>query len=339
MAETTGIEWTDATWNPVRGCTRVSEGCRGCYAETLTARFSGPGLWGHGFAERTASGPRWTGKVELIPERLAVPLHWKGPRRIFVNSTSDLFHESLPDAAIDQVFSVMAQCPQHTFQALTKRAARMANYLRDPTRGDKIYERLAEMASEREEFALVPLPWPLPNLWLGVSCEDQEAADERIPHLLRVPARVRFLSCEPLLGAIELGQWQEEGFYLNYLRGLLGGPSDTSIPRIDWVIAGGESGTHARPMHPDWARSLRGQCAAACVPFFFKQWGAWKDGSDFARDAVAVLHDGRVVEPSRDAMLSADRDAPVRGATMMRRVGKKRAGAMLDGREHREMPA
>ena len=186
MSATSKIEWTDATWNPVRGCTRVSPGCGGpgdqggCYAERMAARFSKPGQWGHGYAEMVGGKPRWTGKVGLAPiDTIEAPLHWMTPRRIFVNSTSDLFHESILDEWIDRMFAIMALCPQHTFQVLTKRPERM--------------RRFGSLSAAR----------PLPNVWLGVSAERQQEADERIPLLLETPAAVRFVSTEPLLGPVD----------------------------------------------------------------------------------------------------------------------------------------
>lgn len=240
MSANSSIEWTDRTWNPVRGCSRVSEGCRNCYAERIAARFSrsiddipGPRIGQthdafHGFAEPTPAGPRWTGRVELIDDKLREPLTWRTPARVFVNSMSDLFHENLLDDAIDKVFAVMALAPQHTFQVLTKRADRMHDYFAKLPG----MQRLARIAYEAGmisgkvvlgqggEIAWSATPstrtierdgswqfpaWPLPNVWLGVSVEDQENADKRIPELLQTPAAVRFVSAEPLLGEVDLG--------------------------------------------------------------------------------------------------------------------------------------
>ncbi len=360
MADNSNIEWTDASWNPVRGCTRVSPGCGGpnhqggCYAEKIAARFSDPGQPFHGFAKRTKHGGAWTGKLALIDDMLTVPLRWKKPRRIFVNSMSDLFHENLPDEAIDKVFAVMALCPQHTFQVLTKRSARMRAWFAErwqatPAQrldlggGDSIdmpggeetgREHEVEQACEHI-FKLIPamvdtnndklwtddgslkcrqFAWPLPNVWLGVSVEDQERADERIPDLLETPAAVRFLSCEPLLGPVDLlgtlARWQDRPETQAAWRD--GRSQYRAGDRlIDWVITGGESGSKSRPAHPDWFRLLRDQCAAAMVPFFFKQWGAFAPMG------------GPPDNPRRDRMVE---------------VGKKRAGALLDGVEHREFP-
>lgn len=226
----TSIEWTDTTWNPVRGCSRVSEGCRHCYAERIAGRFSGKGQRFEGFAKgkpndyhgqsgkgRTNWTWRWTGKVELIPSKLDEPLHWRKPRRIFVNSMSDLFHESLPDDAIDSVFDVVARAHRHTFQVLTKRPARMLDYLRPSSCA---LPRIVSLVSGHEPSLAIVLQtglrlddkparprWPLPNVWLGVSVEDQATADERIPLLLQTPAAVRWASYEPALGPVDFSRW------------------------------------------------------------------------------------------------------------------------------------
>jgi protein gp37 len=243
-----GIEWTDATWNPVRGCTRVSEGCRHCYAERISARFSGPGLPYEGLAHTVEGEPRWTGEVRLIERHLGDPLRWKTPQRIFVNSMSDLFHEKLSDRDIDRVFGVMAMAPQHTFQVLTKRPQRMREYVGDGGLGPS-YRVWLEACSP------VAMKWPFPHVWLGTSVENQAVAQSRIPELLMTPSAVRFVSVEPLLGRVDLRPW---------LHGL------------QWVITGGESGPGARPMHPAWVREIRDACLQSGVPFFFKQWGEYQ---------------------------------------------------------------
>ncbi len=277
MSDKSKIQWTDRTWNPVRGCSRISEGCRNCYAERQDARFSDPGQYAHGFVERKPSGPRWTGRVELIEDKLTEPLRWRKPQRVFVNSMSDLFHESLPDEAIDRVFAVMALAPHLTFQVLTKRARRMRAYF---YKNASLYDRERSIERVATTFGRA-LParsgWtlPLPNVWLGVSVEDQAAADERIPELLATPAAVRFLSVEPLLGGVGL-KWAlhptvvDPGFLL---RGR-SSPGDESLRRIDWIIVGGESGPGARPCDVAWIRSVVEQCRTASVPCFVKQLGA-----------------------------------------------------------------
>ncbi len=285
MGTKTGIEWTDSTWNPIRGCSRVSEGCRHCYAETMAARFSDPGQWGNGLAVIKSDGAHWTGKVELVEKHLLDPLKWGSlfttgsgrgigrwqnyrSRRIFVNSVSDLFHENVPDEWIDQIFAVMALCPQHVFQVLTKRPERMLKYL-STCWGLREAEILVRWHDEG--IADIPrkdhrLTQPLPNVWLGVSVENQAAADVRIPLLLQTSAAVRFVSAEPLLGPVEL----RGNCYIRNDKV----PGAQLGRYLDWTICGGESGPGARPMHPDWARSLRDQCMSAGVPFFMKQMGS-----------------------------------------------------------------
>lgn len=308
----TSIEWTDVVWNPVRGCSRVSLGCVNCYAERIAARFSDEGQPFQLFADRARSGSKWTGNVALIEEKLMEPLRWRDPRRVFVNSMSDLFHEKLSDIAIDRIWEVMLACPQHTFQILTKRAERMMEYLSGETAGGRAHHHN-------------PPGW----IWLGVSVENQQVAEERIPHLLASPAAVRFLSCEPLLGPIDLRaiprclndnkptQKQIDSPQgLHYVR--------RGAPGIDWVIVGGESGPGARPVHIDWVRSLRDQCVEAGVSFFFKQWG------EYAPEKCRFCADP-------DGPHSSLRDCTC-GAEKMARVGKKAAGRSLDGDEWSEFP-
>jgi protein gp37 len=313
----TKIQWTDETWNCVRGCSRVSAGCGdstggGCYAERQAYRFSGPGMPYEDLVKMTTKGPRWTGKVVLVEDKLNEPLHWKKPRRIFVNSMSDLFHESLSFGDIFRVVLVMQQAPQHVFQVLTKRPARMKEFFEWMA----IWGEATALAMNVREY----YEWPYPNTWLGTSVEDQKTADERIPLLMEVPAAVRWISAEPLLGPIDL----------------------ESVPTmegsIDWVVVGGESGAGARPMHPDWARSLRDQCVAAGVPFFFKQWGEWartkgltQEQRDKARPVV-IFPDGHTEETLRHGAGRNER------AAISWRVGKKAAGRLLDGREWNEFP-
>ncbi len=267
------IEWTDATWNPVRGCTRVSPGCEHCYAEKIAHRFSGPGGAYEGLTEQRGGhlyGARWTGKIRLVPEKLEEPLHWRKPRMVFVNSMSDLFHEGVPDEYIDEVFAVMAATPEHTYQILTKRPERMLKWSRvamesKPTVRCNEYARFDDGLWCNSE---TQIQWPLPNVWLGVSVEDQKRVDERIPLLLQTPAAVRFLSVEPLLGPVDLFPWMPLG------RGL----------ELDWIIVGGESGPGARPCDVGWVQSIVAQCREARVPCFVKQLGSrpvdasWRSG-------------------------------------------------------------
>ena len=220
----TKIEWADESWNPVTGCDEVSPGCAHCYAKALAERFRGTKGFPDGF------------DLTLKPERLDQPARWRKPRRIFVNSMSDLFHEDIPLYYIGDVYRAMLAAPHHQYLILTKRARRMASLLN---------------AETPKEQALVSQINKAPNIWHGVSTENQRFADERIPHLLAVPTQIHFLSCEPLLGPLDLTAY---------------------LPRLQWVIVGGESGPNRRPMNLQWARDIRDQCEAAGVPFFFKQW-------------------------------------------------------------------
>lgn len=486
-----GISWTDETWGPIRGCSKVSTGCKHCFAESMAARFCGEGLPYHGLIR----DGHWSGDVRFVADKLDVPLRWKRPRRIFVNSMSDLFHESLTNEQIAAVFGVMAACPQHVFQTLTKRPHRMLEFLTQPEsrswiakardaaivnhehdpverwatvprfpgyeasthgrvrseraevlatcinprtgresvtiwnngdpdtvnvhqlvawahlpcpfdgyevchrNGNKLDNRLANLRwgtrseNQREkvthgsrggpqkltleqveeiktarvrgetqqsianrygisrslvsmiESGLVwappkDLPWPIPNVHLGVSCENQAAANERIPPLLQCPAAVRWVSAEPLLGTIDFTDITHDGLGRNALL-----VDDATFGRherhLDWVVCGGESGPHARPMHPDWARSIRDQCRAAGVPFHFKQHGEWVVASEANGIIGSTMpptgerytwlgFDGKTQNPSHKGLLD-----PVYA---MARVGKKRAGHLLDGQEYRMYP-
>jgi protein gp37 len=330
----TGIEWTDETWNPLRGCSRKSQGCVHCYAEPIAARFSGKGQPYEGLAHFVtrpdgSREARWTGTVAMADDRvLTQPLRWREPRKVFVNSMSDLFHEDVPDEWIDRIFAVMALAPQHTFQILTKRPERMRAWFAERWQGTtaaKIGDLEIPAGKEtgrqsRVEFECEPLlqqfgladtendemwtaegdckamqwQWPLPNVWLGVSTEDQAAADERIPILLDTPAAVRWISAEPLLGPIDLRNMEAVAPGRRGWSALA--DARPGHATLDWVVVGGESGPHARPMHPDWARSLRDQCQQAArsgatgeagkagVPFFFKQWGSWRPSYDRDQD-------------------------------------------------------
>ena len=322
------IEWTEETWNPLRGCSRVSAGCDHCYAEGIAARFSGPGRPFEGVAKMVHGKPHWTGKIKLVPDKLSEPLGRRKPTTYFVNSMSDLFHEGVPDEFIDRVFAVMALCPQHTFQILTKRPERMAEYLGMPAREALIGQVVYRMSRPAKEVILEWSGLPLPNVWLGVSVEDQATADERIPHLLSTPAAVRFVSYEPALGPVDFTEWLHDSDCEGSASTAKRLPEwectccDPPEIRLDWVICGGESGPGARPMHPDWPRSVRDQCLAAGVPFFFKQWGAY--GPEQSKPVVYTdVYQGGV---------SMDSPCP------MYRVGKKAAGRLLDGEEHDERP-
>lgn len=359
----TNIEWTDETWNPIVGCSVISPGCTNCYAMKTAARVERMDRTlerYHGLTQPSKAGPVWTGKIGVAGDKaFLAPLRWKRPRKVFVNSMSDLFHESVPDEVIDRVFAVMALCPQHTFQVLTKRSARMRKYCTHP-------ERLRFIWSESQRMdvggrALVrqltanPV-WPLPNVWLGVSVEDQTRADERIPYLLATPAAVRFISAEPLLGPVDLTQFTPAhslSWAASTHKGTDGIERDDLFGRpvegLDWVIVGGESGHGARPMHRAWAQSLRDQCAAADVPFFFKQWGEWIDADQWLDQLIfPVWVDGKPWRPARPLNLEdaatlarlCNRAAPIRttsGAILLK-VGKHAAGCLLDGREWMAYP-
>lgn len=394
----TKIEWTGATWNPFVGCSLASPGCTNCYAMSMAHRLGHNPATPHyaGTTRRVNGNTVWTGKLAMAPDHvLTAPLRRNKPTTYFVNSMGDLFHEDVPDDWIDRVFAVMALCPQHTFQVLTKRAARMREYFAARQDGDPWAEAADHLAdligNEDHPNVLEPSEIPLPNVWLGVSVEDQRRADERIPDLLATPAAIRFISAEPLLGPVDisprlngcyecaaecgyragnsnpprqekchhcglegdfLGEFcsecglQDFGYLCpNCAANVVQFHPDTTI--LDWVITGGESGPGARPMHPDWARSLRDQCSAAGVPFFFKQageWTAWEFASPpFLRNSYTGF------EVDKHAWLPADMDAdpnwndglwavPECSHIMFQRAGKRAAGRLLDGREWNEVP-
>jgi protein gp37 len=330
MADSTKIEWTDATWNPVTGCALESEGCRHCYAARLAATRLRHHPSRAGLARLNAAGEaKFTGEVRFNEQWLAQPLRWQKPRRVFVVAHGDLFYEKVPDAWIDRVFAVMALCPQHTFQVLTKRPPRARDYLdEDGPTFDRVYMAMIELREQggypsiREQCAKHGIAWtkptcredwwPLRNVWLGTSVEDRQTMLDRGAALKECPAALRFWSFEPMLGA----------------------PGHIPLDIMpDWMICGGESGPNARPMHPDWARSLRDQCAAAGVPLFFKQWGAWAPtlcpSSDGPTHWVFQSGQSRQIE-------NADY-WPIDGLPM-RRVGKTAAGRLLDGVLHDAMP-
>ncbi len=325
----TKISWADEVWSPTIGCTRVSSGCDHCYAYALHDQRHL--AWKRGrWPQAPAQYHQPFSKVQLLSDRLDQPLRWRKPRRIFVDSMSALFHEEVPDEFLDRVFATMMLTPRHTFQVLTKRPDRMCGYLadearpvywhgkgrspRDASTASKVLWA-AQSMSEASVYCDYPFgdeqDWPLPNVWLGVSVEDQATADERIPLLLETPAAVRFVSVEPMLGPVDLvdpthsanpglsfqlggkahmGEWD----WLSHEFAARDDPEDTDLhgapfcvtcgnregnpmhpsehyPALDWVIVGGESGTHHRAMNEDWVRSIRAQCRAAGVAFFGKQ--------------------------------------------------------------------
>lgn len=277
QAEGKGIAWTETTWNPIRGCSRVSQGCVNCYAETMAARFSGKGQPYEGLAKRTPSGPRWTNVVRMIQEHLDDPIRWQRPRKIFVNSMSDVFHENLSNEEIAAIFGIMAAAPHHIFQVLTKRAKRMLEWFQwakaQPEGPAAACAMAANAASfmgptDRRPFEILDVfdrarsaAWPLTHVHLGVSVENEAAAQERLDYLLKTPARVRWVSYEPALGPVDFAPWLDA-------RGV--------EPTLDWIVIGGESGPGARPMHPIWAESVIRACQRSGVAVFFKQTGAWR---------------------------------------------------------------
>lgn len=382
MSGTTNIEWTDATWNPIRGCSRVSEGCRHCYAEGVAYRFSGPGQAYEGLVRIGADGERrreWNGQIRFVDKDLLKPLSWRKPRRIFVNSMSDLFHENVTDEMRDKIFAVMALSPQHTFQVLTKRPGRMLEYLRQAENASPYLGRWQKYADDMVDNCAVVegRAFPLANVWLGVSVENQKTADERIPLLLQTPAAKRFISAEPLLGPIILprkvylpkavrGDFPI-GHDLIALSGYYAANSNPhgalSIPmqggrslgikpdefedcgvELDWVIVGGESGHGARPMSIEWVRGLRDQCQSAGVPFFFKQWGEWAMAGGEPSETpgkFAMLPQMQYgdASPIATRLDHSPRMFTRFGSVVLKRVGKKAAGHLLDGKEFHEFPS
>jgi protein gp37 len=332
MADNTKIEWTDSTWNPVVGCSKISEGCENCYAEKMACRLA---AMGNDFYDFAIIKKHWSGTANFVEPVLEIPLHWKRPRKIFVCSMGDLFHESVPFEWVDKVMAIVQLCPQHTFQVLTKRPVRMAEYFKTHNLG------------------LDTIPFPLPNLWLGVTAENQRRADERIPLLLQIPAAVRFVSCEPLLGPIDFRPLASKGYTILSRYYSSTGFDDkgsqperdrmcNQFPKIDWIIVGGETGPGARAMHPDWVRSIRDQCKGtpstssgqagsprhcsgragqAGVPLYFKGWGEWLPASQISKGQEISLNMWPHRVTKAGDMLSEN----------IFRVGKKKAGYLLDG--------
>lgn len=383
----TKIEWTKTenedgsetkgeTWNPIAGCDKISAGCANCYAIKDAHRLAGnpnPKIAAkyEGTTKIENGKMNWTGRINFASDDVLLqPMRWTRPRKIFVNSMSDLFHESVPDEQIDKIFAVMAMSPHHTFQILTKRPERMRNYLSDEFLRVRIWLASNELSDPYKDNAVLKKLrktngkglFPLPNVHLGVSVENQKAADERIPLLLETPAAVRWLSCEPLLKEIKISRWLKIAWQCSGCRGYFSGGWKMTCPDcerkeywcgshqfngrnvkshpnfpaqegigIDWVVVGGESGANARPIHPDWVRSLRDQCVSAGTPFFFKQWGSWfpmcekpVEGTEWSiGKAEALSH----IHLWDDA-----------GGNVSLNIGKKNAGRFLDGRTWDEFP-
>lgn len=326
----TKIEWTDRTWNPVSGCTKVSEGCKNCYAETIAKRF-----WG----ERKFTD------VRCHEDRLEQPLHWKKPSKIFVNSMSDLFHPDVPFEFIDKVFAVIGRSQHHIYQILTKRPERMLEYFMD-NRYQKIlsesYQLNAKIKPEMIGSGIDNpkgwgngLPaWGYKHLWLGVTVENQEQADKRIPILLQIPADVRFISVEPMLGPVNIADLISRSDVNELDCRPLGSW------HLDWIICGGESGTKARPVHPHWVRSLKDECHAIGVSFFFKQWGEWKP-NEFSPEQIITMNNCVPCLPPTEMWLDDNGrklKEPNDTSWLMMKVGKKRSGCLLDGKEYKQFP-
>ena len=302
MADKSKIEWCDATWNPVTGCTPCSPGCERCYARTMLARHL-PGM-GH---------PGDPGTVTFHTDRLDIPLHWRKPRRIFVCSMSDLFHEDVPDEWRDRILARAAVCRRHTMMILTKREIAMLRYIAPraalQTRAENVFE-MAEIdgltiwdarGDNPANYLSVPggagdvsnrmawPHWPLPNVWLGVTVCNQAEADAKIPLLLDTPAALRFVSVEPMLGPVDVERWVLSDYdKAAHEPQLLTPRGGFTHRKLDWVICGEETGPGARKMKADWAGSLRDQCAAAGVPFFFKGWGTWGNLSKTHPDYMRI---------------------------------------------------
>ena len=326
MADNSKIEWCEATWNVITGCSIASHGCARCYAMKLAGGRMKHHWSRKGLTDDSKAGPVWNGKLRFNEAWLDQPLRWKRPRVIFVCAHSDLFHEDMPDEWIAQVWQVMCQAPQHTYQVLTKRPANMRRWLAEHQEGHP----------------------PEPHIWLGVSAEDQRRADERVPILLETPAAVRFLSAEPLVGRISLVNMVPLADRKRRYNALFGevetlhdNDHDVSpCARLDWVIAGGESGQGARPMHPAWACLLRDQCRVHKVPFHFKQWGEWFPGvlDDMGEGKMYALPDVEHDHSACDWQGGPWTYRNVDGEGMLR-VGKRRAGRRLADRTWDGMPA
>jgi protein gp37 len=300
---TSKIEWTEKTWSPITGCTKISPGCAHCYAERMAKRLAGR----YGYP---ADEPF---RVTLHPERLQEPAHWRKPRIVFPCSMSDMFHPDVPDEFINKMLTMMTHpmmgASHHTYLILTKRPERI-------------------LSGHAERFA----EWK--NIWLGVTAENQEMADKRIPILLQIPAAVRFVSIEPMLGPVDLRgklcHWTNPDGSGSWFSPV---PGKVQKRLINWVICGGESGPGARPMHPDWARSLRDQCVSAGVPFFFKQWGEYVGGY-----ATEIFDGHPGWSRYQNDTLSPNYDHYWGDGMVSLKVGKHAAGRLLDGQEWNETP-
>lgn len=344
----TKIEWTESTWNPVVGCSKVSAGCQNCYAERMVQRF--PAMTGaRKFGASPDSGDLdegigWDNRAHFLPHKLDTPLHWRKPRKVFVCSMGDLFHESVTDEQIAAIFGVMTACPHHTFQILTKRPKRMVEWFNWIDGFGKAWllcgvKMLDHIEPPNDDFGpQTKTPWPLPNVWIGVSVEDQETADERIPLLLQVPAAKSFLSIEPMIGPVTLNLATKcDKMCSEHQEAWCPGTHGKCVCQqdIDWAICGAETGPGARPMHPSWPRMIRDQCKNANVPYFFKSWGEWALCGPLTSNRVDQLP-----LANNEIWLTIEGWDDLNGNDVhrMKRVGKKRSGRELDGVEHNAMP-
>lgn len=352
MAKNSSIEWTDHTWNPLTGCSVCSPGCRRCYA----MRLAGTRLKHHpsreGLTIDTPAGPVWNGKVRYNEQWLDEPLRIRKPSAFFVCAHSDLFHKSVPNWQIDSIIAIMALARHHTFQVLTKRSDRMKAYFWDGGAGGWCERVLAWVEKLKPSDDWNGSVWQarhdlsnsgfLPNVWLGVSAEDQKRLDERVPHLLATPAAKRYVSIEPMVGPITF-----EGRFIEHPNPMV---CINWLEELDGIIVGGESGHDARPLHPEWAYLLRDQAEACEAGFMFKQWGSWVPVSHLSHDDYEKLY---FPAPKRDPEATRRCRVPQtvfhpdghhedfyhKGAMLMFNVGKGRAGRLLDGVEHNWRPA
>ncbi|GAB6125051.1 phage Gp37/Gp68 family protein [Humidesulfovibrio idahonensis] len=347
--------WWTKSWNPVIGCTKCSPACDNCYAERLHTQRHQALLAGKKMPDcyrRPFDMPCF------VTARINEPLHWRKPQRIFVGNMGDLFHENFAFEWLDFIFGTMAACQQHTFMLLTKRPERMAAYIQDLSgRYGPVWPH--PLTGKRKPC------FPLPNVWLGTTIWDQASADRAVPILLSTPAAKRFVSVEPMLGPVSLAKAYRYlgGDWLYPLQPQSarekiqadGPPSDPQgWPSLDWVICGGETGPGARPMHPDWPCKLRDDCEAAGVPFFFKQWGEWgpthvnghgpvwwsfENYSHYCAKAHTHMSKGdKLICPDGHIPTDGREDGKSYPMYPTRRVGKAKAGRVLDGRTWEEVP-
>ena len=394
MVSETKIEWATKVWNPVTGCTKISPGCDNCYAERMAKRLAG----------RVGYPKDESFEVTFHSNRLVLPLKWRKPQRVFINSMGDIFHDDVENWMIDKIFgvilasNVLVNKPDHVFMVLTKRPERMRQYFteRQPvdlikawTKAsdwitlnnldvlflDLVYSETCRDWDERGRnsngsahlpWGYIDKLWPLPNLLLGVTAENQEQAEKRIPVLLQIPAAVRFVSVEPMLSAIDLREWMADCGCVQCKRKYYTDLDELEYPENDntkcpdcggdivsfsgykktlrpnWVICGGESGPGARPMHLDWVRSLRDQCQASGTPYFFKQWGGWEPVEQvdhgFLPDNEHRLASHMVIDLNGEDWSGAGGNEFIQPGWHMHRVGKKKAGRLLDGRTWDEIP-